>query len=78
MVLITYSYQVHLINNANNVSYLFSCPIECVYNFFFFMVRHISKLYRYEGKKSAYNLVIRAMMIPMQLATKIEKFYQFG
>ena len=30
------------------------------------MVRHISELYRYEGKKSAYNLLIRAMVIPMQ------------
>ena len=36
------------------------------------MVRHVSELYRCEGKKSGYNLLIRAMVIPMQLATKIE------
>ena len=38
------------------------------------LLAHIYELYRYTGKKSAYNLLIRAMVIPMQLATKIEQF----
>ena len=64
-------------------AYLFSCPIECVYNFFsgvpiFSWYAIFLNSYCYEGKKSAYNVLIRAMVIPMQLATKIEQFCQFG